>query len=165
MLEYITELLRTQRKIAAQFEKEEQPGIPNYDVRGENPRNGSEKSDAREEKRKEPSSSEDGPGGGGGSVEQKLWEMRRAVMRMQAMQMQKAAGAAQERARSMERRTQKVFERQGVALSEKKAEAMDGGLTASYEKTLRTGGIASTPGQMSMQEISRFFERDARRYG
>ena len=44
-------------------------------------------------------------------------------------------------------------------------ERAEGGLLGSYRQTMTVAGIASGPSQWSMQEISRFFERDARRYG
>lgn len=40
-----------------------------------------------------------------------------------------------------------------------------GGLTGSYRQTLTADGIAGAPTERSMLEISRYFERDARRYG
>lgn len=35
----------------------------------------------------------------------------------------------------------------------------------SFSQTLLSGGVASRPTERSMREISRFFERDSRRYG
>ena len=56
-------------------------------------------------------------------------------------------------------------ERQTVYLTKQTPDNAEGGLLGSYRQTMTVAGIASGPSQRSMQEISRFFERDARRYG
>ncbi len=43
--------------------------------------------------------------------------------------------------------------------------AFSGGLIGRLTQTLETEGVSSIQAQRSMGEISRFFERDARRYG
>nr|DAI97598.1 MAG TPA: hypothetical protein [Caudoviricetes sp.] len=41
----------------------------------------------------------------------------------------------------------------------------EGGLCADFSQSLETQGVSGAQTQRSMREISRFFERDARRYG
>ena len=56
-------------------------------------------------------------------------------------------------------------ERQRTLLSARTPQNSPAGLTGRYEQLLSVAGPAAAPTQKSMAEISRFFERDARRYG
>ena len=76
-----------------------------------------------------------------------------------------AAQKEQEQTRRLEAAMTALQERQMVELEKRTPECAPSGLTGSYRQTMTVAGIASGPSQRSMQEISRFFERDARRYG
>lgn len=91
--------------------------------------------------------------------------MRRASAQIERMQMQQAVRRAQAQTKAQQTRTQTAQESQRVDLAAKTAEAAQGGIQASQRRTMKTAGVASEAAQWSMQEISRFFERDARRYG
>lgn len=73
------------------------------------------------------------------------------------------AGALRQEA--MERELRRTRESQSVLLSARTPQNTPAGLTGAYEQTLSVAGLAAAPTQRSMAEISRFFERDARRYG
>ena len=76
-----------------------------------------------------------------------------------------SAQKEQEQTRRLEAAMTALQERQMVELEKRTPECAPSGLTGSYRQTMTVAGIASGPSQRSMQEISRFFERDARRYG
>lgn len=73
------------------------------------------------------------------------------------------AGALRQEA--IERELRRTRESQSVLLSARTPQNTPAGLTGAYEQTLNVAGLAAAPTQRSMAEISRFFERDARRYG
>ena len=75
------------------------------------------------------------------------------------------AQAAVLRQETTERETARTRERQSVLLSARTPQNSPAGLTGRYEQLLSVAGPAAAPTQKSMAEISRFFERDARRYG
>lgn len=75
------------------------------------------------------------------------------------------AQAAALRQETIERETARTRERQSVLLSARTPQNSPAGLTGRYEQLLSVAGPAAAPTQKSMAEISRFFERDARRYG
>ena len=58
-----------------------------------------------------------------------------------------------------------LTKRQRVDIASRTPDSAAGGMMGSYRQRMEVAGIASSPSQRSMQEISRFFERDARRYG
>lgn len=64
-----------------------------------------------------------------------------------------------------EQRLRQTIRTQSVDPTRRSPENTTGGLTGSYRQTLVSSGIAGAPTERSMLEISRFFERDARRYG
>ena len=99
------------------------------------------------------------------TVEDKLCELTRQTMRMESLQLQKTAQKEQEQTRRLEAAMTARQERQTVHLTKQTPDNAVGGLLGSYRQTMTVAGIASGPSQWSMQEISRFFERDARRYG
>lgn len=78
---------------------------------------------------------------------------------------QQAARVAVLRQKTMERESRQIMERLGVKLSEKTPQTSAGGLLGGFETAMTVAGLASAPTMRSMEEISRFFERDARRYG
>ena len=167
MLEYVERLLLAQTRLAAQFESAPQPEIREVSLRAE-------KKDAQEPeensagvKKKQHLTQQEWHKARlpEGSAEDRLWEMTRQTMRMQSIRMQKTAQEETERTKRMERAMTALQQRQTTDLPAKTPDAADGGMTGSYRKMMEVAGIASSPSQRSMQEISRFFERDARRYG
>lgn len=64
-----------------------------------------------------------------------------------------------------ERQLQTLRQMQSVQPSVQAGSAFSGGLIGRLTQTLETEGVSSIQAQRSMGEISRFFERDARRYG
>ena len=70
-----------------------------------------------------------------------------------------------ERTRRLEREMTALSERQYVDILARTPDSEAGGVMGSSRQTMAVAGIASEPSQRSMREISRFFERDARRYG
>lgn len=76
-----------------------------------------------------------------------------------------SAGIDLVRRRLTEHESGQERSRQGVLLSAQTPQRTPGALTGGYEQTLTVAGPAAGPTRQSMAEISRFFERDARRYG
>lgn len=99
------------------------------------------------------------------SAEQALWEMARQTMRLESMQLQKSAQAQMEQTRRLEAAMTELTQRQRVDITSRTPDSAAGGMMGSCRRRMEVAGIASGPSQRSMQEISRFFERDARRYG
>lgn len=64
-----------------------------------------------------------------------------------------------------ERALQSAQETQGVQPSAMRHSRYEGGLGGGFLQTLESEGVSGMQTQRSMREISRFFERDARRYG
>ena len=64
-----------------------------------------------------------------------------------------------------EQRQRQTMQLLSVDPMQRRPENTAGGLTGSYRQTLVSDGIAGAPTERSMLEISRYFERDARRYG
>ena len=99
------------------------------------------------------------------SAEQALREMTRQTLRLESMQLQKSAQAQLEQTRKMEAAMTELTQRQRVDITARTPDSAAGGMMGCYRQRMEVAGIASGPSQRSMQEISRFFERDARRYG
>lgn len=74
----------------------------------------------------------------------------------------RAAGLAAQRQERVLRQTQQA---QSVSVPLSAASGRGGGVMGEFSKTLETSGIAGRQTAYAMSEISRFFERDARRYG
>jgi len=64
-----------------------------------------------------------------------------------------------------ERQLRTLQQMQSVQPSAQAGSAFSGGLIGRLTQTLETEGVSSIQALRSMGEISRFFERDARRYG
>ena len=64
-----------------------------------------------------------------------------------------------------EQRQRQTMQALSVDPTRRTPENTSGGLTGSYQQTLVSSGIAGAPTERSMLEISRYFERDSRRYG
>ena len=161
MLEYVRRLLLAQTRLAAQFDTAPQPEIREIALRAER-----ETGDAQEQntqsREKRPGLMQAGAEMDGTetwSAEQALREMTRQTMRLESMQLQKSAQAQLEAAMT------ELTQRQRVDITSRTPDSAAGGMMGSYRQQMEVAGIASGPSQRSMQEISRFFERDARRYG
>ena len=165
MLEYVKRLLLMQTKLAAQFDAGQTPEIRETALHAEAVQTEdalmdetaakTQKMEASERAKSDQTQEQ--------TVEDKLRELTRQTMRMESLQLQKTA--QKEQTRRLEAAMTALQERQMVELEKRTPECAPSGLTGSYRQTMTVAGIASGPSQRSMQEISRFFERDARRYG
>ena len=167
MLEYVRRLLLMQTKLAAQFDAGQTPEIRETALHAEAVQTKDAQPDeaaAKTQKREASKLAQTGQAQEQ-TVEDKLRELTRQTMRMQSIQMQKTAQKEQEQTKRLEAAMTALQERQTVHLTKQTPENAEGGLLGSYRQTMTVAGIASGPSQWSMQEISRFFERDARRYG
>ena len=167
MLEYVRRLLLAQTRLAAQFDTAPQPEIREIALRAER-----ETGDAQEQntqsREKRPGLMQAGAEMDGTetwSAEQALREMTRQTLRLESMQLQKSAQAQLEQTRKMEAAMTELTQRQRVDITSRTPDSAEDGVVGSYRQQMEVAGIASSPSQRSMQEISRFFERDARRYG
>ena len=167
MLEYVRRLLLMQTKLAAQFDAGQTPEIRETALHAEAVQAADAQTDetAAKTQRRDASEPAQTAQAQEQTVEDKLRELTRQTMRMESLQMQKTAQKEQEQTRRLEAAMTALQERQTVHLTKQTPENAEGGLLGSYRQTMTVAGIASGPSQRSMQEISRFFERDARRYG
>lgn len=167
MLEYVRRLLLMQTKLAAQFDAGQTPEIRETALHAVAVQTEDAQTDEVAAKTKRRVASEQAKTGQAQeqTVEDKLRALTRQTMRMESLQMQRAAQKEQEQTRRLEAAMSALQERQTVQLTRKTPENAEGGLLGSYRQTMTVAGIASGPSQWTMQEISRFFERDARRYG
>ena len=167
MLEYVRRLLLAQTRLAAQFDTAPQPEIREVTLQMEKKEQNSPEEDAPGQE-KRPGLMQTGAEMDGTetwSAEQALREMTRQTMRLESMQLQKSAQAQLEQTRKMEAAMTELTQRQRVDITARTPDSAEGGVVGSYRQKMEFAGIASSPSQRSMQEISRFFERDARRYG
>ena len=167
MLEYVRRLLLAQTRLAAQFDTAPQPEIREVTLQMEKKEQNSPEEDATGQE-KRPGLMQTGAEMDGTetwSAEQALREMARQTMRLESMQLQKSAQAQLEQTRKMEAAMTELTQRQRVDITARTPDSAEGGVVGSYRQKMEFAGIASSPSQRSMQEISRFFERDARRYG
>ena len=151
MLEYVRRLLLAQVRLAAQFDTAPQPEIREVTLRSEQ-----EAGDAQEQSTQ---SREKRPG------LMPLRQLPRQTLRLESMQLQKSAQAQMEQTGRLEAAMTELTQRQRVDITARTPDSAAGGMMGSYRQQMEVAGIASGPSQRSMQEISRFFERDARRYG
>ena len=167
MLEYVRRLLLAQTRLAAQFDTAPQPEIREVTLReAHEARDGKEEDAQSWEKRQGLTQAGTEIGAAESwSAEQALREMARQTMRLESMQMERSAQAQLEQTRRLEAAMTELNRRQSVDITSKTPDSAEGGLMGSYRQRMEFAGIASSPSQRSMQEISRFFERDARRYG
>lgn len=167
MLEYVRRLLLAQTRLAAQFDTAPQPEIWEVTLQMEKKEQNSPEEDAPGQE-KRPGLMQTGAEMDGTetwSAEQALREMARQTLRLESMQLQKSAQAQLEQTRKMEAAMTELTQRQRVDITARTPDSAEGGVVGSYRQKMEFAGIASSPSQRSMQEISRFFERDARRYG
>ena len=167
MLEYVRRLLLAQTRLAAQFDTAPQPEIREVTLQMEKKEQNSPEEDAPGQE-KRPGLMQTGAEMDGTetwSAEQALREMARQTLRLESMQLQKSAQAQLEQTRKMEPAMTQLTQRQRVDITARTPDSAEGGVVGSYRQKMEFAGIASSPSQRSMQEISRFFERDARRYG
>ena len=167
MLEYVRRLLLAQTRLAAQFDTAPQPEIREVTLQMEKKEQNSPEEDAPGQE-KRPGLMQTGAEMDGTetwSAEQALREMTRQTMRLESMQLQKSAQAQLEQTRRLEAAMTELTQRQRVDITSRTPDSAEGGVVGSCRRRMEVAGIASGPSQRSMQEISRFFERDARRYG
>ena len=167
MLEYVRRLLLAQTRLAAQFDTAPQPEIREVTLQMEKKEQNSPEEDAPGQE-KRPGLMQTGAEMDGTETwpaEQALREMARQTLRLESMQLQKSAQAQLEQTRKMEAAMTELTQRQRVDITARTPDSAEGGVVGSYRQKMEFAGIASSPSQRSMQEISRFFERDARRYG
>ena len=167
MLEYVRRLLLAQTRLAAQFDTAPQPEIREVTRQMEKKEQNYPEEDAPGQE-KRPGLMQTGAEMDGTetwSAEQALREMARQTLRLESMQLQKSAQAQLEQTRKMEAAMTELTQRQRVDITARTPDSAEGGVVGSYRQKMEFAGIASSPSQRSMQEISRFFERDARRYG
>ena len=167
MLEYVRRLLLAQTRLAAQFDTAPQPEIREVTLQMEKKEQNSPEEDAPGQE-KRPGLMQTGAEMDGTetwSAEQALREMARQTLRLESMQLQKSAQAQLEQTRRLEAAMTELTQRQRVDITARTPDSAEGGVVGSYRQKMEFAGIASGPSQRSMQEISRFFERDARRYG
>ena len=167
MLEYVRRLLLAQTRLATQFDTAPQPEIREVTLQMEKKEQNSPEEDAPGQE-KRPGLMQTGAEMDGTetwSAEQALREMTRQTMRLESMQLQKSAQAQLEQTRRLEAAMTELTQRQRVDITARTPDSAEGGVVGSYRQRMEVAGIASGPSQRSMQEISRFFERDARRYG
>ena len=167
MLEYVRRLLLAHTRLAAQFDTAPQPEIREVTLQMEKKEQNSPEEDAPGQE-KRPGLMQAGAEMDGTetwSAEQALREMARQTLRLESMQLQKSAQAQLEQTRKMEAAMTELTQRQRVDITARTLDSAEGGVVGSYRQQMEFAGIASSPSQRSMQEISRFFERDARRYG
>lgn len=167
MLEYVRRLLLAQTRLAAQFDTAPQPEIREVTLQMEKKEQNSPEEDAPGQE-KRPGLMQTGAEMDGTetwSAEQALREMARQTLRLESIQLQKSAQAQLEQTRKMEAAMTELTQRQRVDITARTPDSAEGGVVGSYRQKMEFAGIASSPSQRSMQEISRFFERDARRYG
>ena len=167
MLEYVRRLLLAQTRLAAQFDTAPQPEIREVTLQMEKKEQNSPEEDApgQEKRRGLMQTGAEMDGTETWSAEQALREMARQTLRLESMQLQKSAQAQLEQTRKMEAAMTELTQRQRVDITARTPDSAEGGVVGSYRQKMEFAGIASGPSQRSMQEISRFFERDARRYG
>ena len=159
MLEYVRRLLLAQVRLAAQFDTAPQPEIREVTLRSEQ-----EAGDAQEQSTQ---SREKRPGlmqAGAEMDGTETWSAEQ-TLRLESMQLQKSAQAQMEQTRRLEAAMTELTQRQRVDITARTPDSAAGGMMGSCRQQMEVAGIASGPSQRSMQEISRFFERDARRYG
>lgn len=75
------------------------------------------------------------------------------------------ASAQALRQAQMEESSRRVMQEQSVRLLSRTPQNTPDGLMGGFTQTMTVAGPAAAPTAWSMAEISRFFERDARRYG
>lgn len=161
---YVDELLRRQGAVAQRLEQTPEEELPEAaQVRPgrrraekqENEAAGAEAESADAEKAAAGDARETEEGGAEAAL--------RALSRLEAAR-ERAEGLRAARERSGQQLVA-AQQTQGVTPSRSAYSRYDGGMDAQTERTMRSGGMAGAQTQWSMQEISRFFERDARRYG
>lgn len=157
---YVDELLSAHAALAAELEAEPEEALarhaarrrgqtreeqekPENDARGvpaeETPETGAERTEER---------------GAAALLQELLWLEQtgaRASLRAAQLRSEQALEGAQQT--------------QGVQPSVMRHSRFEGGLCADFSQSLETQGVSGAQTQRSMREISRFFERDARRYG
>ena len=167
MLKYMKALLEKQMQMAAQFESAPQLSIREYTLRPLAPER-EEELQAQQSMQLRQNRAEDAAEitqAPEQAAKEMLGHLSRAAARTEQLRLQKMELGAQEQTRRMERAMEQLQARQTVNLAARTPDNTAGGLIGSERRQMTVEGLASDATQRSMQEISRFFERDARRYG
>ena len=166
MLEYVKRLLLAQTKLAAQCESAPQPELREYILPAEANRQTAQMNEVPEQGTGQETKKEDAKMSGAReqAVEDQLQALSRQTMQIESLRFREAAQMQTAKTRELEQRMTMLQERQTVDLMARTPDGA-GGMVGSWREKMEVAGIASAPSQKSMQEISRFFERDARRYG
>lgn len=160
---YVDELLSAHMALAAELETEPMP-VPAYGAVWPRMRRGRKQAatesgaaGAHEEENTDLAES-------GGQTREKRGA---AGLLQQMLRLEETRARASLRAAQMQsvQTLQQAQQTQGVQPSAMRHSRYEGGLGADFLQTLETQGVSGVQTQRSMQEISRFFERDARRYG
>ena len=166
MLEYVKRLLLAQTKLAAQFDSAPQPELREYMLPAEASGQTAQIKEMPEQDTGQKVKNEDAAMSGvrEQAVEDQLLALSRQTIQIESLRFREAAQMQTAQTRELEQRMTMLQERQTVDLMARTPDG-ESGMVGSWREKMEVAGIASAPSQKSMQEISRFFERDARRYG
>lgn len=146
---YVETLLRRQREMSRSLLQEEARDVEGHTVGGS-----AGEPEETSALRQEQAAVEDTEGAAQAVLLERLEELERGTAGVQVL-----------RQRILQEKLEKTQVLQRESLMERRPENTSGGHTGSYSRMLQADGIAGSPTQRSMQEISRYFERDSRRYG
>ena len=158
---YVEKILRMQAEVAAELQPEADEALTGYHwsarVRPEAGTQDAETEPGTAEALSLPADMQtpDGPGKADGALLRELRRLEDAQLRAALLTTQTEG----------ERQLRTLQQMQSVQPSAQAGSAFSGGLIGRLTQTLETEGVSSIQAQRSMGEISRFFERDARRYG
>ena len=150
MATYVDSILRGQAEMAAHFYEEQTITLKHYQIPGMKQE---QKSVLPEEQKQQMQMQEDSQ-----------QTAKQLLQNLQQLQ-QSAARTAVVRQNLHQTQINLLQQEQGVNVMQRTPENTSGGLTGSYSRAMFSDGIAASPTGWTMQEISRYFERDARRYG
>lgn len=147
---YVEKLLQMQTRLAAGFDHEDAPALPRYLL-------------VKQERSQRQAAEDDG---GTSDLPKQNGQSDAAQLLRKLQRLQTAAEISPERMRMKEEVQQTILHHsQSVLPSQTRQSAYEGGLIGDFRQTMVTAGLAGIRTQRSMSEISRYFERDARRYG
>ena len=146
-MEYLQRLMARQALLAAVFEQQQTLRYAEYSVTAPVGKAAERPSELPEEERQTP---EDAPGAA----------LYRSLTRLQSAQEQTAAIR---RLLEQEQAAQPLVS-QTPLTRQTSGQTQEGGVVCRSWQTMRTSGLAGMQTRRSMEEISRFFERDSRRY-
>lgn len=161
-MDYLEALLQAQAQIAAQLEAEPDAALRQYAVRRKT-RTEENAEGTGETARGYGDAKENGAAAASETAENDgAAALLRELARLDAIQA-RAAGITMRM--ESERQMQQAQQSQSVQPSQMRPGRYEGGLNGRTVQTLESTGLAGAQTQWTMGEISRYFERDARRYG